>query len=131
MRAFLQVSFMVAFAAALSACQSEQANVQTGKSAALSVMERIALGANSCWFKSKDTAFAAYKLAPELNSYSGKPRILLVDRHHPEERPRLVIMAEGEPAQLQAFGPLMDGPLKTRITNGVNHWARGNAGCPA
>ncbi len=41
-------------------------------------MERVALGANGCWFKAKDPAFADYRLAPELNSFSGRPRILIV-----------------------------------------------------
>lgn len=130
MRALSQVSLLVAVAAALSACQSEAPTRTSHATAALPVMERITLGASACWFKSKDPAFAAYKLSPELDSYSGKPRVLMVDRHHPESRPDLVIMAEGDPARLQAFGPMMQGPLNARITAGVNHWARGNTGCP-
>ncbi len=92
-------------------------------------MERVALGANGCWFKAKDPAFADYRLAPELNSFSGRPRILIVPRHSPESRPLLVVQAEGQPAQLQAFGPLMSGPTSARISTDIRRWAAGGAGC--
>ena len=63
-------------------------------------MERIALGANACWFKSGDPAFKAYSLAPELTSFSGRPRILLVRKGSADIRPLLVVQAEGKPARL-------------------------------
>lgn len=132
MRTFFKLSAAVLIsAAALSSCQSQKAaQAPSVRSAALPVMERITTGANACWFRTKDPAFAAYRMAPELNSFSGKPRLLLVAKHSPESRPLLVIMAEGDPARLQAFGPIMQGPLHDKITAGVNHWARGNTGCP-
>lgn len=110
----------------LAACQSEQPD---HSAAALPVMERVALGARDCWFKSKDPAFAAYRLAPELNSFSGRPRILLVKASAPGALPALVVQAEGNPAKLEAFGPLMQDALSARITADVNHWARGGGGC--
>ncbi len=113
MRTFFKLSAAVLIsAAALSSCQSQKAAQApaTVRSAALPVMERITTGANACWFRTKDPAFAAYRMAPELNSFSGKPRLLLVAKHSPESRPLLVIMAEGDPARLQAFGPIMQGP---------------------
>lgn len=113
---------------ALSACQSERP-VSSPNRAALPTMERVALAANSCWFKSKDPAFAAYRLAPELNSFSGRPRILAVPRHSPESRPVLVVQAEGSPAKLDAFGPLMDGANGERIKRDVLRWAGGAGGC--
>jgi hypothetical protein len=132
MRIATQLSVAAAVCgAALSSCQSQKVSAPTVGAAALPVMERITTGANACWFRTKDPAFAEYKMAPELNSFSGKPRLLLVARHSPEARPLLVIMAEGDPARMQAFGPLMQGPLGPKITAGVNHWARGNSGCPA
>ena len=132
MRALLQLSLGLALATALSACQSQpKAPVVSDQTAALPVMERVAKGANTCWFKSNNPGFAGYKLAIELNSYSGKPRVLVVSAKRPESLPQLVIMAEGDPARLQAFGPMMQGPMAPHINAGVNHWARGNAGCPA
>ncbi|MGO7206028.1 hypothetical protein ACCT30_33540, partial [Rhizobium ruizarguesonis] len=75
-------ALLTAVAAMVAACQTP---APTGPNrAALPTMERVALGANACWFKSGDPAFAAYKLAPELNSFSGRPRILLVHKGSPE-----------------------------------------------
>lgn len=112
----------------LSACQSGPAAPAAG-TGALPTMERVAVGANACWFKSGDPAFKAYRLAPELNSFSGKPRILLVPRQSPESRPLLVVQAEGDPARLSAFGPLMDEAGASRISTDVKRWAGGGKGC--
>lgn len=117
-------------AVSLAACQSEKTPAASSASqAALPVMERVALGANACWFKSGDPAFKAYRLAPELNSFSGRPRILLVPRNSPESRPMLVVQAEGNPAKLAAFGPVMDEPHAARISTDIKRWANGGKGC--
>jgi hypothetical protein len=92
-------------------------------------MERVMFGANTCWFKSADPAFARYQLAPELNSYTGRPRILVVERSQPTGRPLLVVQAEGNPAKLEAFGPMMGGASSAKITTDVNRWAGGGKGC--
>ncbi|MBB3159741.1 MULTISPECIES: hypothetical protein [Rhizobium] len=120
-------ALLTALAAMVAACQTP---APTGPNrAALPTMERVALGANACWFKSGDPAFAAYKLAPELNSFSGRPRILLVHKGSPESRPLLVVQAEGSPSRLQAFGPMMQEPVAGRITADVNRWSGGNKAC--
>ncbi len=121
---------MIPAAALLAACSSKEKPVVALEIGALPVMERVALGANRCWFKSKDPAFAAYKLAPELKSFTGTPRILVVKRNSPESLPLLVVQAQGAPAKLAAFGPLMqDATVNARVTKDVNHWARGGKGC--
>lgn len=124
------VSTFVFLAAAgiLVSCQSKPPAVKAS-TAALPTMERIALGANACWFKSGDAAFKSYRLAPELNSFSGRPRILIVPRNSPESRPLLVVHAEGNPAKLSAFGPMMDEPISSRIATDVKRWAAGGKGC--
>ncbi|MBY5589289.1 hypothetical protein HFO49_17625 [Rhizobium leguminosarum] len=120
-------ALLTALAAMVAACQTP---APTGPNrAALPTMERVALGANACWFKSGDPAFAAYKLAPELNSFSGRPRILLVHKGSPESRPLLVVQAEGSPSRLQAFGPMMQEPVAGRITADVNRWSGGSKAC--
>ncbi|MCO6186273.1 hypothetical protein [Rhizobium sp. L1K21] len=129
MHALTRAGAVALTAALVSSCQSEEKPARS--TAALPVMERVALGARDCWFKSKDPAFAAYRLAPELNSFSGRPRILLVKSAAPTALPSLVVQAEGNPAKLEAFGPLMQDTLSARITADVNHWARGGAGCRA
>jgi hypothetical protein len=116
--------------AALASCMSSRKPVPALDVAALPVMERVMLGANRCWFKSGDPQFAAYKMAPELNSYSGTPRILLVKKHSPESRPLLVVQASGAPAKVDAFGPLMNEPqMAARVHKDVNGWIRGGQGC--
>jgi hypothetical protein len=125
----LRMSVLLAGLGALVAsCQSHAPVVTTDKDA-LSTMERIMLSANTCWFKSANPTFAKYQLAPELNSYTGRPRILIVDRGHPTGRPSLVVQAEGNPAKLEAFGPMMSGASAAQITGDVNRWANGNKGC--
>ncbi|MBY5402508.1 MAG: hypothetical protein ACJ8EW_13440 [Rhizobium sp.] len=120
-------ALFTAVATMVAACQTP---APTGPNrAALPTMERVALGANACWFKSGDPAFAAYKLAPELNSFSGRPRILLVHKGSPESRPLLVVQAEGSPSRLQAFGPMMSEPVAGRITTDLNRWSGGNKAC--
>lgn len=122
------IPLVLATAALVSACQSAPP-APKASTAALPTMERVALGANTCWFKSGDAAFSAYRLAPELNSFSGKPRILVVPRRSPESRPLLVVQAEGQPAKLSAFGPLMDEQVSSRIATDVKRWAAGGKGC--
>lgn len=115
--------------ALLAACTTSRTtpSMETG---ALPVMERVMLGANRCWFKSNDPMFVSYKMAPELDSYSGTPRILLVKKHSPESRPLLVVQAEGSPARIDAFGPLMNDPaMSDRVHKDVNGWVRGGQGC--
>lgn len=126
--AALNAIAVTAISVLAAACQSAPP-APRGNTAALPTMERIALGANSCWFKSGDVAFKAYRLAPELNSFSGKPRILVVPRRSPESRPLLVVQAEGHPARLSAFGPLMDEPVAGRIAADVKRWAAGGTAC--
>ena len=121
-------ALLTALAAMVAACQTPAPTTGPNRGA-LPTMERVALGANACWFKSGDPAFAAYKLAPELNSFSGRPRILVVHKGSPESRPLLVVQAEGSPSRLQAFGPMMQEPVAGRITTDVNRWSAGNKAC--
>lgn len=118
-----------ALAAMLASCQSAPKTQPAASRAALPTMERVAVNANACWFKSGDPAFKAYRLAPELNSFTGRPRILVVHRNSPEGRPLLVVQAEGNPSKLDAFGPLMNEPVGARIARDVVRWGSGSKGC--
>lgn len=129
LRHALSFASVTAAMVGLSACQSERSAPAPASQAALPTMERVALGANACWFKSGDPAFKAYRLAPELNSFSGRPRILLVPRNNPESRPMLVVEAEGSPAKLQAYGPVMNEAHASRVAADVKRWAAGGKGC--
>ncbi|PYB75211.1 MULTISPECIES: hypothetical protein [Rhizobium] len=126
----LSLSLFLISVAALSACKPDAPapRAATGQSA-LDVMELVAVGANRCWFKSGDPDFKAYSLAPELSSFSGRPRILLVRKGSSDIRPLLVVQAEGKPARLDAFGPLMGEALAPRIRTDVIRWAKGSKDC--
>ncbi|MGA1803582.1 hypothetical protein [Rhizobium sp. HT1-10] len=126
-------SALTALAILAASCQSKRAPVATNTQprTALSTMERVAIAAHGCWFKSSDPAFARYTMAPELNSFTGRPRFLVVERNQPTGRPVLVVQAEGNPAKLEAFGPLMSGPEQARISSDINRWASGTKSCQA
>ncbi|QLF70672.1 hypothetical protein FE840_014615 [Peteryoungia desertarenae] len=115
--------------AALAACGPTSNRPSTQGQSALDVMERVAVAANSCWFKSGDAAFQSYQLSPELSSFSGRPRILLVRKGSRDDRPVLVVQAEGTPPRLDAFGPLLNEDIAPRIREDVVRWANGNKGC--
>ena len=115
----------------LGLASSQQRGKRQRHGAALKTMEQIAIAAHRCWFASKDPAFKPYRMANELNSYSGRPRFLLVPAKHYEGKPLLVVQAEGPAPDLQAFGPLMDEPLGTRIASDLKRWAAGSSSCTA
>jgi hypothetical protein len=122
---------LAVIAAALSACQSgERSQTPTsGKSAALRTMEQVAIAAHKCWFASKDPAFKPYRMANELNSFSGRPRFLLVPAKNYEAKPLLVVQAEGASRRVETFGPLMGDSLGPRISADIGRWASGDSAC--
>jgi hypothetical protein len=103
----------------------------SGKSASLRVMEQVTIAAHKCWFASKDPAFRPYRLANELNSFTGQPRFLLVPSKDYGGRPLLVVQARGNSSRVEVFGPLMQQPLGTRIQTDVGRWMLGDASCGA
>lgn len=118
---------------ALAGCQSEPkgAVAASGKSAALLTMEQVAIAAHKCWIASKDPAFKPYSMANELNSFSGRPRFLLVPAKNYGGRPLLVVQAEGNSRRVDVFGPLMSEALGARIGSDVARWQTGNSDCAA
>jgi hypothetical protein len=128
MRPFLSFA-LISAATVLAACKPEAPPPPQRGQSALDVMELVAVAANRCWFKSGDPAFKAYSMAPELNSFSGKPRFLVVRRGSADIRPLLVVQAEGRPARLDAFGPMMNETGADRIRKDVLHWAKGGKNC--
>ncbi len=101
-----------------------------GDNSALSTMERIAVAAQKCWFSGKDPVFKGLRLSPELTSFAGKPRILIVPAKNISARPSLVVEAHGNPARMNAYGKLIeDGPHKTRLASDIIRWSKGGKGC--
>ncbi len=96
-----------------------------------STMVGVAKQVQSCWFAKKDPALKGYTMAPEVNSYSGKPRILIVPRNNPAGLPKLVAQAErlNGRTSFTTFGPLLataDGP---RLEASLRAWAQGSRSC--
>lgn len=96
---------------------------------ALKTMEHVAITANRCWFKSNNSEFKRYGFEPELQSYSGRPRVLVVPRNTPGGKPILVIEAEGNPARVSVYGPLMAAPQGNAIGEDIDRWVKGDNQC--
>ncbi len=129
-RRILPAAAVVVGALALASCQSAKPETG-GKSAALRAMEHVATAAHRCWVASGDAAFADVSFANELDSYSGRPRFLLVPKKNYGGKPLLVVQAEGAAGKVSAFGPMMDGPNGKRIAADVTRWAGGGESCEA
>lgn len=100
------------------------------------ILVAVALAAQKCWYADNEQAFADYRLADEVHSSAGRPRLLLVPRRDPTGLPLLVVQAErrggeasGTFSEIQAYGPLLAGPHGKRITDDVRRWAGGNDDC--
>ena len=116
----------------ISACQSDKRPANpggSGKSASLRVMEQVAIAAHKCWIASKDPAFAKYSMANELNNFGGTPRFLLVPKNNYGGKPLLVVQASGHSSEVEAFGPLMDEALGSRIGADIGRWKSGDGSC--
>ena len=125
-------ALIFASAFTLAACQSKAPTTPpapSGKSASLRAMETVAIAAHKCWIASKDPAFKSYQMANELNNYGGTPRFLLVPAKHYGGKPLLVVQAQGGSSHVQAFGPLMDGALGSRVRSDIARWQTGNGDC--
>ena len=96
---------------------------------ALKAMEQVALAARECWFRSDDKDFRPYRMSPELNSFSGRPRILVVSKRDPNGRPLAVIEAHGDPATVDAYGPLLEQPVGNRIKSDIQRWTGDSSSC--
>jgi hypothetical protein len=134
MKPRLDLAFAVLAPVILAACQSAggpAAGGSGGKSASLRAMEQVAIAAHKCWFATKDPAFRAYRMANELNSFSGQPRFLLVPADDYGGRPLLVVQARGSSPRVEVFGPLLGEPLGARIGADVNRWSSGDGACGA
>ena len=98
---------------------------------AQALMVRVAKQVQTCWFKRKDSALKQYKMAAEINSFSGKPRILIVPRNKPTALPKLVAQAQkiGGRNRFESFGPLLQSSAGPRLNASLNRWANGSKTC--
>lgn len=94
-------------------------------------MERLTLAANRCWIRSGDPAFAEFSIAPELSSFSGRPRFLLVPKDRFEARPLLVVEGRTGSAAVETYGPLLGTDAAARIRGDIARWSAGASTCDA
>ncbi len=123
----------ITLALALSACATrapdylEYAAYQDTNSVAIRIADRV----GTCWFDGDNDTFAGFAYAPELNSFSGKPRILIVPKNDPAGLPQLVIeVSTGKRTTVvKLFGPLLATSRGTAIQADVERWADGGTQC--
>jgi hypothetical protein len=127
------VCAIAAIPAALAACTTgapdylEYTATQDTNSVAARIAERV----GACWFADGETAFTRFAYAPELNSFSGRPRILIVPRANPAGLPQLVVeVSKGKRATVvKLFGPLLASAGSATIQADVERWADGGTEC--
>ena len=92
---------------------------------------QVAQRMQACWFKAKDPRFTKFRMAAEVNSFSGKPRVLIVPKNNPGGLPQLVVQAERVSGknQLSTFGPLLQTASGRGVEADVRQWAHGRASC--
>jgi hypothetical protein len=95
---------------------------------AYSLATRLASAIERCWIASGDPAFADYVYSPEPNNNAG-PRILIVPRAAPGERPLLVIEIDNAGTNVNAYGPLAQSAQAGRIGADLRRWINGGDGC--
>ena len=101
------------------------------REAPVAVAARIAASVRDCWFGERRPAFASLSFAPELDSYSGRPRVLIVPAENPGGLPRLVVEAsrDGNATSVKLFGPLLASAEGGTIARDVERWTRGATAC--
>ena len=134
MNEILKNACMMFGLATLPACQSGgpgDAISMTLATPPLTLIASIGKTIQHCWYKHGTNNFSKYRLANESNSYSGRPRLLLVPKHNPRGLPALVIQAEktGAKSTLQAYGPLLSSNLGKQISSDLKKWATGSTTC--
>ncbi|MEM0898334.1 MAG: hypothetical protein AAGI92_00090 [Pseudomonadota bacterium] len=98
-------------------------------SSSVSALQTINERGLRCWIRSSDSDFRRLALVPELDTRSGDPRILVVERGNSQGLPVLVISASGDPVTIETFGPLASEPLSNRINADIGAWMAGRTSC--
>jgi len=95
------------------------------------LMVTIARNMQKCWFKGISPVFRKFRMANEVNSYAGKPRLLLVPKNNPTGLPSLVVQAQQNEklTRLHVFGPLLATHAGKLISTDLNNWTTGKNTC--
>ena len=129
-RRVAQRALIIGCSAGLAACQSGGGSTPSSSAPASNEAHNLArAGGNAmaqCWFAAGETAFAGYIYSPEPNAVT--PRVLIVPKSQPAERPVLVVEATSA-TTLNSYGPLMGGPNAGRIRADLDRWSKGSTSC--
>ena len=95
------------------------------------LMVTIARNVQNCWFKRANPNFRKFRMANELNSYAGRPRLLLVPKNNPTGLPSLVVQAQSKDnlTRLHVFGPLLATNAGKTISTDLKNWTSGKTTC--
>jgi len=119
----------------LSACQSggpaAEFELSVKQQQPRKLMVAIARNVQKCWFKGGNTNFRKFRMANELNSYAGRPRLLLVPKNNPAGLPSLVVQAHSmdDLTRLHVFGPLLATNAGKTISADIKNWTSGKTTC--
>ena len=113
--------------ALLAGCQSAKDGATTSNAATYALTKRLGDAIAQCWFDEASVpTFGKYIYSPEPGN--SPPRVLIVPRDTPTERPVLVVEAVGA-NEVNLFGPLLDTEAGPRIRADLDRWAKGDEGC--
>jgi hypothetical protein len=116
----------------LAACQTAPKGyvLLHANQAPVNAAKHIAQKVGECWFDEGNTRFSDLSYVPELSS-SERPRVLIVAESDPAGLPQLVIevVREKRGSDIRLFGPLMDTDDAQRIRDDVAFWAGGGRTC--
>jgi hypothetical protein len=95
------------------------------------LMLTISRNVQNCWFKGANPNFRKFRMANELNSYAGMPRLLLVPKNNPTGLPSLVVQAQSKDnlTRLHVFGPLLATNAGKTISADLKNWTSGKTTC--
>ena len=115
----------------LSGCNQSTPRNPVAAESPQTLMVHVAKQVQACWFKKPDPSLKGFRMASEVNSYAGRPRILIVPKNNPEGLPKLVAQAEksGGRVRFSSFGPLLASGAGPQLQASLNRWASGSTSC--
>ncbi len=123
----------LALLALAAGCQSEPVggplSIEVAAPSPISILQHINDTGQKCWIRPGKRPFRQYRMIPELDTITGTPRILLVDRKTIGGRPKLVIEATDGPVTVNTYGPLVRTKLGARINSDIIRWSTGDKSC--
>ena len=123
---------------ALTACETKpNVDVKSGAKpkgeAPAALIVRVATSLNACQFKAGQGLGSRYQVSAEPDSYSGRPRLLIVERRNPDGLPKLVVEAQrrGGSNSVSTYGPLLQTKSGPALKRAVDAYVAGRTSCIA